>query len=77
MTYTCSLFWIMRELGSFTSSETLDSWFGDEVDVRSVVCFNRHKDLEVAYQPRGTGLVEVNEISEYCKKSGNDFRGLG
>ena len=42
----------------------------------SVVGFNRHEDPEVAYQPGGTGLVAVNEIIEYCKKAGNDFRGL-
>jgi hypothetical protein len=42
-----------------------------------VAGFNRHENPEVAHQPEGTGIIEVNEISQYCKKPGNDFRGLG
>ena len=60
----------------FLSSETLDSWFDAEVNLCSVVGFDRHKDTEVAYQSGGTGLVTINEISEYYNLSSNDFRGL-
>jgi hypothetical protein len=59
------------------SSETLSSWFDAEVELRYVAGFNRHKDPEVAYQSGGTGIVALNEISQYSKKLSNNFRVLG
>ena len=45
--------------------------------MRSVVGFNQYEVPEVAYQPGGAGVVVVNKIVKYCKKSGNNFQGLG
>ena len=59
------------------SSETLTSYFESEVFMRSVTGYNQNENASTKYQPGEAALLEVNEISEYCKKSGTDFRKLG
>ena len=56
----------------FPRSESLASFYNAEVDLRSVACHNRHKNPPTQHQQGGTALLAVNEISEYCKKSGSD-----
>ena len=45
--------------------------------MRSVTGQNQNENAPTKYQPGGTALLAVNEISEYCKKLGTDFRKLG
>ena len=61
----------------FKPSETLASFFDAEVELRSVTGHNKHENPPTKHQMGGTGIIAVNEINEYCKKSGTDFRGLG
>ena len=59
------------------SSETLARYFESEVEMCLVTVHNQNENASKKYQPGGTALLAVNEISEYCKKSETDFRKLG
>ncbi len=58
-------------------SKTLASFFDAEVELRLVTGHNKHENPPSWHQRGGTGLLAVNELIEYCHKSGSDFRGLG
>ena len=58
-------------------SETFDSFFDAEVELRSVTGHNRNKNPESTRQQGGTGLLATNEICQYLVGKGTDFRGLG
>jgi len=65
-------------MGFFPSSQTFDSFFEAEVKLRSITGHNTHENPDTPHQQGGTGLLAVNEISEYIKKAGcTDWRGLG
>ncbi len=61
----------------FKSSETFDTFFEAEVKLESVTGFNKTEPVNTAHIQGGTGLLAVNEILQYCKTSGTDFRNLG
>ena len=64
-------------MGFYKPSETFDTFFDAEVDLRSVTGHNSNENPNTNHVQGGTGLLAVNEILEYCKKSGTDFRNLG
>ena len=60
-----------------TSFKTLAIYFESEVEIHLVTGHNQNENASKKYQPGGTALLAVTEISEYCKKSETDFRKLG
>ena len=64
-------------MAHFKSSETFDTFFEAEVKLGSVTGFNKTDQVDTAHIQGGTGLLTVNEILQYCRNSGTDFRNLG
>ena len=64
-------------MAHFKSSETFDTFFEAEVKLSSVTGFNKTEQVDTAHIQGATGLLAVNEILQYCRNSGTDFRNLG
>ena len=64
-------------MAHFKSSKTFDSFFESEVQLRSITGHNKNEYPESAHQQGGTGTMATNEMIEYWKDSGTDFRNLG
>ena len=64
-------------MAHFKASQTFDSFFEAEVELRSVTGHNKNEDPGTPHQQGGTGLLATNEIIEYWKGSGTDPRNLG
>ena len=59
------------------ASETIDSYFDTEVQLRSVSSSNTNKKTSSNHVPGGTAIVATNTLGGYIKKTGTDSRKLG
>jgi len=64
-------------MGRFPPSQTFNSFFQAETELRSVTGHNSTENPETQHQQGGTGIMGVGELLEYYKKPANDFRKLG
>ena len=63
--------------GQLKSSATYASFFDAEIELRSVAGHNKHENPPTEHQQGGTGIMGVNEMLEYWRNPGTDWRGLG
>ena len=63
--------------GNRPRSQTFDSLFEAEVELRSVAAHNSHENTGSDHQTGGTAILVTNTLLPYLKETGSDFRGLG
>ena len=59
------------------ASETIDSYFDTEVQLRSVGSSNPNEKTSSNHVPGGTAIVATNTLGGYIKKTRTDTRKLG
>ena len=64
-------------MGQFPPSQTFDSFFQAEIEMKSSTGHNSFENPESQHQQGGTGIMAIGEILEYYKKPKDDFRKLG
>ncbi len=64
-------------MGRFPPSQTFDSFFQAEMEMRSSIGHNSFENPETQHQQGGTGIMAMGEILEYYKTPKDDFRKLG
>ena len=58
-------------------SQTFDSFFDAEIDLRSTTGHNSFENPESTNQQGGTGIMAIGELIQYYRHPSNDFRKLG
>ena len=54
------------------------NWMGDHGKSKSVMAYNNNdKEVKCFHQPGGTGIRVTGPMSQYCRKTTKDPRGLG
>ena len=60
-------------MGQCPPSQTFDSFFQTEIELRSTTGHNSFENPESRHQQGETGIMAVGEMLEYYKPSNNDF----
>ena len=61
-----------------TRNTNFNSWMGDAGRSRCVMAYNKHdKEYEGVHQPGGTAVRVTGAMTQYVRKTNEDFRGLG
>jgi len=63
-------------MGQFPPSQTFDSFFQTEIELRSAAGHNSFENPDSPHQQGGTGIMAVGEMLQYYTSSNNDFRKL-